>query len=91
MKKLSLQTHSTQSGYLFLSDTYYPGWKAFLDNHPIPIYRAMEAFRAVEVPADTHQVIFEYCPFSFTLGWITSLLTVILLTFSYFLLKDKRL
>ncbi len=86
-----LKTHSSQSGYLFLSDTYFPGWKASIDNHPIPIYRAMDTFRAVEVPSGNHEVVFEYRPLSFTLGWIISLLTAAILGIGYILLKDKHL
>ena len=37
-------------GILVLSDTYYPGWRAFVDGVERPILRANHVFRAVEVP-----------------------------------------
>ncbi|MBE2271088.1 MAG: YfhO family protein [Anaerolinea sp.] len=50
-------------GYLFLSDAYYPGWRATLDGASVPIYRADVMFRAVFVPAGTHEVVFTYSPY----------------------------
>lgn len=47
---------------LFLSDSYYPGWKAYIDEKPSKIYRADYTFRAVEVPAGEHRVVFRYEP-----------------------------
>lgn len=59
-------------GYAVLSDTYYPGWRAFVDGSPQPAYIADYNFRAVAVPAGTHTVTFEYAPFSATLGLLVS-------------------
>lgn len=51
-----------------LSDTYYPGWKAFVDGTRQKIYRANYAFRAIPLSAGTHNVEFVYDPMSFKLG-----------------------
>lgn len=67
-----------RDGYVILSDTYYPGWRASVDGNPQPILRADYNFRAVAVPAGTHTVIFEYAPFSVTLGLIITALALIL-------------
>jgi uncharacterized membrane protein YfhO len=53
---------------LVLSDTYYPGWKAFVDGKETKIYRADYAFRAIPLNAGTHRVEFTYDPISFKLG-----------------------
>ncbi len=53
---------------LFLSDTYYPGWKAFVDGAEQPIYRADFVLRAVSVPSGVHTVRFVYDPLSWKLG-----------------------
>lgn len=45
---------------LFLSDTYDPGWHAFVDGAPTPLYRADYAFRAVSVPAGEHTIRMVY-------------------------------
>jgi hypothetical protein len=64
------------TGYLVLTDTYYPGWQAALDGHPTPIHRANYLFRAVAIPPGHHTVTFTYAPRSFMLGAGITLLTL---------------
>ncbi|MEW6097417.1 MAG: YfhO family protein [bacterium] len=64
---------------LFLSDTYYPNWKAFIDGKPTKVYRANYAFRAINFPAGSHKVEFVYLPLSFLVGIIGSVITVFIL------------
>lgn len=61
---------------LFLSDTYFPGWKASVDNSNEPILRANYAFRAVIVPPGTHSVSFQYKPLSFTIGSLVTIISI---------------
>jgi len=63
-------------GFLFLSDNYYPGWKAFVDGKETKIYRADYSFRAVPVPQGEHQLIFRYDPPSFKWGSTITLLSL---------------
>ena len=39
-------------GLLVLSEVYYPAWKAYVDDLPVPLLAANHALRAVPVPAD---------------------------------------
>jgi hypothetical protein len=59
-------------GYVVLSDTAYPGWRAFVDGRPQPLLIADYNFRAVAVPEGVHTLLFEYAPFSVTLGLLIS-------------------
>jgi hypothetical protein len=80
--KISIATNSNGNNLLFLSDTYYPGWQAYVDGKKTQIYRADFAFRAVFVPKGQHRVEFVYSPLSFNLGVLAGalgLLTIILL------------
>jgi hypothetical protein len=43
-------------------DFMYPGWHAYLDGEKVPIMRAFSHFKAVEVPAGTHRVRFQFRP-----------------------------
>jgi hypothetical protein len=54
--------------YLFLADTFDPGWSATVDGQPAPIRPAYIAFRAVYVPRGDHTVVFTYSPAGFDLG-----------------------
>ena len=61
-------------GYLVLTDTYYPGWRAEVDGQPVPIRRADLYFRAVALEAGEHEVIFRYEPTSAYAGLVVGLL-----------------
>jgi len=56
------------AGLLVLADTYFPGWKAWVDGKPAHIYNAYGAIRAVAVPEGTHTVTFRYRPTSIFAG-----------------------
>ncbi len=61
---------------LFVGDSYYPGWKVYVDGRERPLLRANYMFRAVALDAGEHNVRFIYDPLSFKLGGLVSLLTV---------------
>jgi hypothetical protein len=62
-----------RSGVLVLADSYYPGWRVFVDGREGELLRANFFFRAVFLSAGDHVVEFRYQPWSFTLGLIISL------------------
>ncbi|MGQ9715674.1 MAG: YfhO family protein, partial [Anaerolineae bacterium] len=53
---------------LFLSEVFYPGWRAEVDGEPAPISRANGFFRAVLVPAGQHRVVLVFSPPSWRVG-----------------------
>lgn len=57
---------------MVLTDTWYPGWEARVDDVPTPIVRADYIFRAVPVARGTHSIVFEYHPRMFGLGALIS-------------------
>lgn len=60
------------AGWLVLTDSYYPNWRATVAGKPVKVYRANSAFRAVLVQAGDN-VIFRYANGAFAVGaWITS-------------------
>lgn len=62
--RIEIDVDSDLGGVLALHETWYPGWIAEIDGKRIPILRADILFRAVEVPAGRHRVVFRYVPFS---------------------------
>ena len=62
-QEVRIRTTASSSALLILSDSYYPGWEATIDNQPTKIYPANLNERAVIFPAGEHEVIFRYEPF----------------------------
>jgi hypothetical protein len=65
-------------GYLVLADTWYPGWRATVDDQPADILRANYAFRAVWLEAGEHTVEVVYRPTSVLVGGVVSVTVLIL-------------
>ncbi len=74
---LEIAIDTPAEGYLFLSDPYYPGWRAKVDGEPAPILRANYAFRTVAVPAGSHQVTMTFQPTSWVAGLGITALTLL--------------
>lgn len=89
-EEIIIKTESDSPQLLFLSDTYAPGWLAFVDQTKTQVYRADYAFRAVAVPEGTHTVRFAYKPFSVTLGKIGTAIGVFLILVLFFFKRRKQ-
>lgn len=61
-EQVELIVRMEQPGWVVLSDTFYPGWRAALDGKPAEIYQANYLFRAVFVPEGEHVIVFKYLP-----------------------------
>ncbi|MBI1882302.1 MAG: YfhO family protein, partial [Chloroflexi bacterium] len=78
-ERVEIATSLDSSGWLVLTDAYYPGWQATIDDQPAEILQVNIMFRAVEVPAGEHTVVFEFRPRSLTRGlWISSVAWLLL-------------
>jgi hypothetical protein len=77
--RVSLDISTDRTGYLVLADSWYPGWNVTVDNQPAPMYRADVLFRAVAVEPGRHTLVFEYRPFSFILGVVISVTSLLVL------------
>lgn len=71
-------TGNAADGYLFIADTWYPGWIAFVDGMETPVFRADYVFMSVELPAGDHTVKIEYRPASFTAGVLLTLAGIVI-------------
>ncbi len=71
-QRVAVRIDSPVSGYLVLTDTYFPGWQARLDDRPVKINKVEELVRAIPLSAGEHLVTMRYCAWGFRLGlWIT--------------------
>ncbi|MEI7633137.1 MAG: hypothetical protein WCK47_02525 [bacterium] len=67
-----------RDGWLTLTDSFYPAWKATVSGHPVEILRANSAFRAVKVKAGD-EVVFQYSNNAFLAGATVSVVALCLL------------
>ncbi|MFQ5835711.1 MAG: YfhO family protein [bacterium] len=81
------------SGILVLADSFYPGWRAYVDGKEEEILRANLFFRAVPLSLGEHLIEFRYQPQSFTIGIIISLITlscIVIWPIDLFIVNGKR-
>jgi len=88
--KITFKTQSSQDQLLFLSDTYYPGWRAKVDGQKSQVLAADYAFRAVPVPAGNHIIEMYYLPQSFLTGLYIATGTLVLIILITIASKSKR-
>lgn len=90
---VAVQASLNSPGVLVLADSFYPGWRVYVDGNESKILRANFFFRGVSLPAGEHLVEFRYRPASFTIGLAISLATlcgVILCSVIFSLRKTKK-
>ncbi|MBI2962860.1 MAG: YfhO family protein [Deltaproteobacteria bacterium] len=66
-------------GFLVVSDSFYPGWRATVDGSAADVVRTNGIVRGVHVPAGRHTVALRYRPRSFRVGCGISLATLTVL------------
>lgn len=72
--RATLQVTNPRPGFLYLDQTYFPGWEASVNGQSARLYRANVAFTALPVQAGDLIIELSYNPLSFRLG---ALLTVL--------------
>lgn len=87
---IELVATSPSPAMLFLSDNYYPGWKAYVDGKETKIYRADYTFRSIVVPQGKHSVVFRYEPASFSVGVLAALFGSICMLFRIKLVRKYQ-
>lgn len=76
--KIVCKTESPQPGFVVLADNWHPDWQVLVDGKPDELHIANHTFRAVYVPAGTHDVIFTYASRGFETGRILSILALVI-------------
>lgn len=89
--RVQITVDSPNSTYLVLSDTYFPGWRARINNEPTQILNAFHALRAVAVPKGNSTVEFTYEPASIRLGGLISLGSIVAMVLGHLFIRKKYL
>jgi hypothetical protein len=84
MNSFEMDVNASGSSVLVVSQTYYPGWKAYVDDETVPIIRANYAFPSILVSSGPHHVRFSFEPWTFKLGLALTALTLVILGFMVF-------
>ncbi|MFW6352022.1 MAG: YfhO family protein [Bacteroidota bacterium] len=87
--RIELHVNSKDNGILWLSEVWYPAWKAKLNGRQVPIIRSNYSFRAIEIPEGKHTVVFYYASDYFQIGFVVSLIAVLFLV-SYAIMLKKE-
>lgn len=88
--RITLNLTNDKNGFIFISDTYYPGWECYIDGKKTNIYRADYTFRAVPVTKGEHNILFIYNPKSFRMGKMISV-SILLVLFLLFIYGYKKI
>lgn len=82
LAKVNTQTYTSREAKLtveaeapalvVIAQSYYHNWRAFVDAHPVHLWRANHAFQALEIPAGQHVVTLVYEDWGFRIGAIIS-------------------
>jgi hypothetical protein len=75
-EQLTLRGLLDRGQLVVISDTFFPGWRAFGDGRELPILRVDYAFRAVPVEEPTRRLELVYAPASFATGAFVSLVAL---------------
>ncbi len=59
---LQVKVSTNAPGLFVLHDSFYPGWRAFVNGQPVSILRANYMFRAVALAPGAHVIRFEFRP-----------------------------
>ena len=80
--ELRFRVDAPADGWLFVTDRYATGWRAWQDGEPKRIWRANFMFRAVKVDSGSHVIRFKYRPAGFPVLLMTSWCTLALVLFA---------
>lgn len=83
---IELRTSSSSPAFLVLSDIYYPGWRARVDDAEAHLYQADFALRGVAVPAGNHTIRLEFRPQTLYYGLLFSSLSLVVIIILLFVL-----
>jgi hypothetical protein len=88
--RLNVDVVARRPGMLVVSDAWDPGWKATVDGKDVDVQRVNYVMRGVPVGPGTHHVEFRYRPWSYTAGWIVSLVALLFLIGALVLWSRRR-
>ena len=93
---IDILTNTESRKFLVLSDIYYPGWRAYIDNIETKIIKTNLILRGIIIPAGKHNIRFIFQPNTVIIGSFISLLSILFLflaglkSYNTFLIQKKN-
>jgi uncharacterized membrane protein YfhO len=87
---VSIKTQSNKARFLVLSDTYYPGWRAYVNGQEQPVLRVDYTLRGLLLEKGNNTIVFTFKPQSFFWGAGVSVMTLIGLLAALFRLRPAK-
>jgi len=84
-----LNVKTAENGLLWVSEIWYPAWRASVDGEPVTIHCADYSFRAVEIPRGSHTVVFSYQSKAFSIGATITAIALVL-SIAYLVMTMRR-
>jgi hypothetical protein len=75
--QLIVEVDAADEGLLILSEVYYPGWRASVDDTPVRLIRADGLLRGIPVPKGHHTVHVWYAASTASSGLVISMLALV--------------
>jgi hypothetical protein len=95
LSNIQIDVETPANGFLFLSEVYYPAWKAYIDGKETEIFKTDYCLRSVYLTQGKHEVEFKYESDTFNTGLIISLGFAVFLIpsfgFSVYRLKQDKI
>jgi hypothetical protein len=92
---IEAEINASGNNFVFIGNTYLPGWKAYIDGNKTDVYKTNHGYLGIVVPKGSHKVKIEYAPTSFfiakNIALVLSSLVLIGLLIALFLdYRNKR-
>jgi hypothetical protein len=76
-QKIELELEATGPSLIVAAQAYYPCWRAYVNGQPVGLWRANNAFQAIEAPPGRSRIQIIYEDSAFYCGAILSLATLV--------------
>lgn len=86
-----IETSADAPAFLVIADTWFPGWRATLDGHALPIHRVDQMLRGLPIPPGVHRLQLRFEPEGWDAGvhwtraawclWLSAALLLVALRF----------
>ena len=79
-ERITFQSVADQPGFVVISQSFYPAWRATVNGQATELVRVNHAFQGLIVPAGSHAVVLGYRDRGFQIGSFVSALSAMIVT-----------